>query len=187
MKFSFIAIGESKPDFVSNRIQYYMSLLHKRVIDWSHAALLVEDAGKDSGVWDLTGRGFDHCSLKEALEGSVMRRKVYLNVKDPHEAIGWLKGYRGTEYSNLQYCLFIFPERFRRVLSWIMPGFLRKIFRNGKGMGVCSEGVARFIFDNCPTATGDKRLSDRACDEIDPYEVYLISLDYGTEAPTHGW
>lgn len=184
MRFFLLAIGEKNPDFFSKEIQDGLSKMYGVKVDWSHIALLVESGDPMfAGVWDLTSRGWDHCGLNEALDngGAVIRKKIQLNVIDSARACGWLLGYRKTPYSRLQFFLSL-PKWILAIFDFILPKFVKRWFKNGKARGYCSEGLARFMFDNCPTASGDPRLSDDACDTCDPFKVVGISLDYGTEA-----
>lgn len=185
MKFYAITIGEINPDRFSRAIQRGLTERHGVEVNWSHAAILVEDAGSMSGVWDSTGRGFAQCTLGEALDqgGCEIREQVQLNVVDHLGALGWLRAFRGTPYANAQYLLFT-PKWMHRLARWLFPKFIRKFIRNGKWLSFCSESVAHFIRDNCiHSYTGiraelDPELSVEACDEIDPFLVVPLAKRY---------
>lgn len=177
MKFSLILIGELRPDFVSECIQEFLTDRHGLEVNWSHAALLVEDAEKYSGIWESTGKGFAQNTLAGALDKSVIRHQIELNVAGEWAAIGWLKGFKGTAYSTAQYLLFV-PKWMRWIGSLIFPAGFRKIVRNGKARSFCSESMAHFIRDNCKNAEDDPGLSIEACDEIDPYLVKAFGEKY---------
>jgi len=154
-------------------------------VNKSHAALLVEDAGKWSGVWESMGDGFkgpkDPVS---ALADSEVREKILLNVRDPLQAIRWLREFLGTPYANMQYLLFA-PRWLRICSRYFIPRFLLKFIKNGKMLSFCSESMAHFIRNNCVSNDGhdafeDPGLTPERCDEIDPFLIVDVGLKYGT-------
>lgn len=177
-KFSLIAIGELKPDFLSSRIQSYLTHKHGIDVNWSHIGLLVEDWPEFEGVWDHTGRGFERCSLADALDQghAVIRKKIPLRVKSAERAGGWLLAKRGSWYANLQYALYILPPRLARICGKILPGFIRKLFSNGRALGVCSETIGYFIQDNCYGADTHPLLMDG--DRLDPFMVVIVGQEF---------
>lgn len=191
MKVYLLAIGENQPDKESHFIQEGLSLLHKIPVNWSHIALLVEsEEGEDpiaNGMWDLTAKGWQHTApafVAAELEGCTIRHKIRLNIISAERTIGWLFGYRDTQYSLLQFALAA-PKWLLKMAAALMPAWLEKKFRNGKSKGYCSEGGARFMVDNCPTAAGDPRLADAECDNCDPVKAIRIANDYGAAECVH--
>jgi hypothetical protein len=182
VKFYALAIGHLNPDAESSAIQWGLSRKYGVPVNWSHCALLVEGGtealARFNGVWDLTARGWDQCTVEELFDGAVARHKIKLNIIDDELACGWLLGYRKTPYSILQFFTSV-PDWMRSLAKMLLPEFILKKFANGKAAGYCSEGIARFIVDNCPTASGDLRLSDSECDRCDPFKLIPIALDYG--------
>ena len=178
--FYFLAIGELKPDFLSKRIQDYLTVKHGVDVDWSHIALLVEGMGPAyDGVWDHTGRGFERCPLEEALDNghAVIRRRVKLRVRNPWECVGWLRGKRGSWYANLQYVLYFLPIPVARLLGKGLPKPIRKLFANGRALGVCSETAGYFVQDNCEGAESHPLLEDG--DRLDPFMAVIVAQEFG--------
>lgn len=185
MRFYMITVGEVNPDWLSRMIQDGLSDRHGVPVDKSHAAILVEDAGKWSGVWESMGDGFKGPKdpLK-ALHDGVIRDKILLNVRDEMGAIRWLREFVGTPYANLQYLLFV-PKWIRAASRWFMPRFIVRFIKNGKMLSFCSESVAHFIRANCIRFDGvegidDPALSPARCDEIDPFLIVPVAREYGT-------
>jgi hypothetical protein len=147
-----IAVGEVKPDFVSSAIQRYLTEKHGKPINWSHCGILVE-GDYETTVWDATGRGFEPCTLNEALGNgkAVLRHKVELDVMNAAMALGWLRGNRGRWYAHAQYVLFFMPKWLRHAMSWILPGFIKKLFSNGRAFQVCSEAARKHWTTSCAT------------------------------------
>lgn len=182
-RFYLLAIGELNPDFLSGRIQSYLTRKHGVDVDWSHIALLVEGYGdRGDGVWDHTGRGFERCSLEEALDngGAVARRKIELRVRNAAEAVGWLRGKRGSWYANLQYALYVLPIPVARLLGKLLPTYIRKQFANGRALGVCSETIGYFIQDNCEGAEDHPLLMDG--DRLDPFMAVIAGQEFEVQA-----
>jgi hypothetical protein len=183
MKFYACSIGEKNPDFVSSRIQGFLTWLYKITVDWSHCGIEVEFKSEGNCFWDSTGRGFDQCSVDEALDHgqAVMRKRLELRVVNEQAAYHWLLGCRGKSYSQSQYVLFfvlILPFWMQALIKNFSPKWIRNLCRNGAGRLVCSEALGRFIKDNCEGAFFDPRLADGVLDDLDPYEVMLIAKDY---------
>lgn len=181
-KFYALAIGELKPDFLSSRIQKYLSLKHGLEVNWSHNAILVEGAGPEfDGVWDSTGRGFKRCTIEEATDNgaAVIRVQVELQVKCPQKALGWLLGNQDRWYANLQYVLYILPPGLARWIGRILPSFIRKLFANGRALSVCSETLGYFILDNCVGADRNLVLWDG--DRVDPYMAIVEARKYAAQ------
>lgn len=184
MRFYLITVGERNPDTLSTAIQEYLTARHGVPVNKSHAAILVEDAGKWSGVWESMGDGFK--GPKDpvaALADSEIRDKILLNVSNPLQAIRWLREFLGTPYANMQYLLFA-PMWLRVCSRYFMPRILLKLIRNGKMLSFCSESVAHFIRNNCFSNAGhdafeDPGLSPERCDEIDPFLIVPIGEQYG--------
>lgn len=184
MRFYLITVGEKNPDTLSKAIQKYLTARHGVPVNKSHAAILVEDAGKWSGVWESMGDGFK--GPKDpltALADSEIREKILLNVSNPLQAIRWLREFLGTPYANMQYLLFA-PMWLRVCSRYFIPRFLLKLIRNGKMLSFCSESVAHFIRNNCVSNEGidafeDPSLSAERCDEIDPFLIVDVGLKYG--------
>lgn len=186
MQFYLITVGEQNPDRLSRWIQDGLSDRHGTKVDKSHAAILVEGAGKWSGVWESMGDGFKGPKNPvKALEGGVIRDKILLNVRDHMGAIRWLREFLDTPYANLQYLLFV-PPWLRRVSRYFMPGIIVRFIKNGKMLSFCSESVAHFIRANCVrVADGvegldDPDLTPAKCDEIDPFLIVPVGEKYGT-------
>lgn len=184
MRFYMITVGEINPDRLSRLIQDGLSDRHGTLVNKSHAAILVEDAGKWSGVWESMGDGFKGPKdpLK-SLADSVIRDKVLLNVRDQMAAIRWLREFVGTPYANLQYLLFV-PKWLRAASRWFMPKIIVRFIKNGKMLSFCSESVAHFIRANCVSNDGmdgmdDPDLSPAHCDEIDPHLIVAVAQRYG--------
>jgi hypothetical protein len=169
-----VAFGELKPDFVSSRIQSYLSHKHGLPVDWSHCGILVEGHELETmnGVWDSTGRGFERCTLEEALDNghAVMRHKVLLPVFNPWAAGGWCRGNKGRWYARAQYVLYFMPRWMRTVLGKVLPGPIKKLFANGRALQVCSESLHYFILDNVPKAEETLNAIGGG-DTTDPFEV----------------
>lgn len=178
VKFYAVAIGELKPDFVSSRIQRFLSDKHGVDVNWSHCGILIEDhpAQTMNGIWDATGRGFEHCTLEEALDHgqAVIRHKVPLHVENEWAAGGWCRGNRGRWYAHAQYILYVMPKWMRTVLGAILPGPIKKLFANGRALQVCSEAVHYFILDN---VANSKESLDAigGGDTTDPFEVIFAA------------
>lgn len=183
MKFYACAIGEKKPDFVSSRIQEFLTWLYGLNVDWSHCGIEVENCADDSGFWDSTGKGFLRGPVEVALDHgeAVMRKRFELKVEHPFGACLWLRGCQGKTYSQGQYLLFLvlmLPFPVQALIKKFTPKMIKVICRNGAGKLVCSEALGRFIKDNCPGAFADPRLAEDKLDDLDPYEVMLIAKDY---------
>lgn len=179
-RFYAIAIGELQPDFVSSAIQRYLTEKHLTPVNWSHCGILVEETpdGIPPGVWDATGRGFEHCTLEEALHGpSVIRHKVELKVRNPAMALGWCYGNRGRWYARAQYVLYFMPAWMRKLCGMVLPGFVKKVFHNGRALQVCSEALDYFMRDNVEGA--DRLLTDWAGDgdRTDPYQAIMAAYE----------
>lgn len=173
-----VAIGELNPDFVSRRIQNYLTEKHGIPVNWSHCGILVEGhpIPEMNGVWDSTGRGFERCTLDEALDygEAVLRHKVLLPVENEFAAGGWCRGNRGRWYARAQYLLYVLPAKARRFLGRILPGFIKKLFANGRALQVCSESLHYFIFDNVKGA--DEALKAIGSgDTTDPFEAIFAA------------
>lgn len=184
MRFYMITVGEEKPDWLSRLIQEGLSDRHGVPVNKSHAAILVEGAGKWSGIWESMGDGFKGPKDPvKAMVGSVIRDKVELNVRDPLAAIRWLREFVGTPYANLQYLLFV-PKWLRVASRYFMPKFIVRFIKNGKMLSFCSESVAHFIRANCIRNDGLEGIDDPAlvpakCDEIDPFLIVPVAKEYG--------
>lgn len=184
MRFYLITVGEINPDTLSTCIQEYLTARHGVPVKKSHAAILVEDAGKWSGVWESMGDGFKGPKDPvKALEGSEIRDKILLNVGNPLQAIRWLREFLGTPYANMQYLLFA-PKWLRVASRYFLPRFILKFIKNGRMLSFCSESVAHFIRNNCVSNAGadafeDPALSPERCDEIDPFLIVGIGEQYG--------
>lgn len=185
-RFYAIAVGELAPDFVSRRIQDFLTEKHGVPVDWSHCGLLVEghpDPDMD-GVWDSTGRGFERCTLEEALDHgeAVLRRKILLPVRNEWEAAGWLKGNRGRWYARAQYVLYFLPPWGRRLLGRVLPGFVKKLFANGRALQVCSESLHYFIYDN--VLGGPELLQQFGSGDVtDPYQAIVACESISGASP----
>ncbi len=184
MRIYSITVGEENPDRGSRLIQRGLTLKHGFFVNKSHSCLLVEDAGKYSGVWESLGNGFHGPKDPiKALEGGIIRDKVLLNIRNDAEAIRWLREFVGTGYANLQYLLFV-PKWLAVTTSWAIPRFIMRFIKNGKMLSFCSESVAHFIRNNCVDAEGkdaidDPVLTPDACDHIDPVLIVPLSERYG--------
>lgn len=178
-KFELLFVGEVKPDLFSWLIERGQSRIHKRRVNFSHVAILVNG----SRVFDSTGRGFDEEPLEKLLEGgrSVIRHRFELNVPEGRgpEALAWLEGRKGIPYARLQCLAVVFP--ILRRIPFIKNGFRRAF---------CSESGADFMYrwsDGRDTSGRnlvhglwvDPRLECR--DFIDPFTLYTYAPDYGSE------
>lgn len=169
-KFELLFVGEVRPDFFSWAIQYACGRIHRRRVNFSHVAILVDG----QRVFDSTGRGFDETTLENLLKGgsAVVRHRFWLAVSSHNEdaATAWLEGRKGVGYARLQILGLLFPI-LRRV----------PLIRNGFRRAFCSETGADFVRRWCLLAHADKRLDDDRRDWIDPYALYLIAPSYGPE------
>lgn len=182
MKFYHLSIGEVEPDLFSHAIQEGLTLKYGKPINWSHSAILVEDADEDSGLYDSTERGFAKGTLEHALdEGrSVIRIQTLLKIKNEYKALGWLQGFIGTEYSLIGFAVFL-PQWCRSLAQFLLPAFVIKKFANGRAGSFCSESTAWFMRDNCPGALQDLLLSELNCDRVDPVLAAQIANTYREE------
>ena len=173
-----IAIGEKNPDFVSSRIQSFLSHKHGVEVNWSHCGILVEGhpVPRFNGVWDSTGRGFERCSLDEALDHgqAVIRHQVPLAVENTWAAVGWCRGNVGRWYARAQYILYFIPHWGRTVLGYILPGFIKKLFANGRALQVCSESLHYFMLDNVPGAEEVLKAAGGG-DTTDPFQAIFAA------------
>ncbi len=175
MKFYHLSIGELHPDLFSSIIQRDLSSRHGVKVDWSHSAILVEDAGEDSGVYESVECGFRKVTLEQALHGeSVIRHKVELDILEDARAIEWLKQFLGTPYSLEGFAVFA-PSLLTKLALWCLPGFIIRIFVNGRNKSYCSESTAWFMRDNCKRGYYDSLLSEKNCDKVNPYVAYQIA------------
>lgn len=184
MRFYMVTVGEENPDWQSDLIEKGLSRRHGVLVNKSHAALLVEGAGKYDGIWESMGDGFKGPKDPvKSLEGSVIRDKVLLNVPNGMQAIRWLREFHGTRYANLQYLLFA-PAWMNFCFKWMIPTPVRRLIRNGKMLSFCSESVAHFIRNNCVDHAGveafeDPCVSAEKCDEVDPFTIVPLAEKYG--------
>lgn len=180
-----VAIGELDPDFLSTCIQEFLEQKHGLPVNWSHCGILVEGHELESmnGIWDATGRGFEHCTVDEACDfgAAKIRHKVPLAVSNAWAAGGWLRGNRGRWYANAQYILYVMPAWLRKFTGWILPKFVKKWFANGRAFQVCSEAVHYFILDNVAGAEEVLKAVGSG-DTTDPFEVMKAAyhLDGGS-------
>lgn len=172
MKFYAIAVGELKPDFVSRMIQDYLTEEHGVPVNWSHCGVEVEGSLDSDGVWDATGRGFEHCSMDECLGfgKAVVRHRIELKVRNPDRALGWLYGNRGRWYARAQYILYFMPGWLRAFCGKVLPSPVKKLFANGRALQVCSEAVDYFMVDNVDGAEAVLRKHGDG-DTTDPLEL----------------
>lgn len=193
--FYLLCVGELDPDFISRNIQKFLSEKHGRLVNWSHCAIEVEPIcpspafDYEQAIWDSTGRGFEPCSMDEVLDhgAAVIRHRIPLPVKDPEEAMGWLRGNRGRGYSNLQYVPFLMPSWLRKVFKAITPKIIRHQFMNGRRRAVCSETIGYFMRDNHPTAHSDVRLKEDAIDLLDPYMAGSVAALWSPDFSPSEW
>lgn len=177
-KFFLITVGEDKPDFFSSKIQRGLSLRYGRIVNKSHALILVEDAGPWSGIWESVADGFHGPKPAENyFVGHHIVDKVELDVPDPWEAIQWLREFCGTPYAHLQFLLFV-PTGLKTIAKHVIPKFLLRLIANGKMLSFCSESCAHFIRNNCRDAFEDPECSVTACDTVDPVLIAPLAEKY---------
>ena len=128
MKFCIWVSAEIKPDFVSRMIMWWLKC------DYSHIGIgLVDQDNELHTIYHSVGEGFSTLSVKDFLShGKKIVGVKHIPVKNPDQALGFLDGMMGKDYSEMQYIGFMLP-------------WLKKLVDNGEGELVCSEAATLFV------------------------------------------
>lgn len=178
MRFYLVTVGEDRPDFFSSKIQDVLSEKYNIKCEVSHALILVEDAGKWSGIWESIESGFfGPKDPKKEWKGCHVGDKILLNVQDELGAIRWLRDFVGTPYPTMQFFLYL-PRWIKRVARKLTPKWILKKIFNGKSASWCSESCGHFMRNFCVGAFEDPKLSIPACDHLDPVNLVPLAKKY---------
>jgi hypothetical protein len=145
MRFFIFISAEEKPDLVSKAIMWKLDT------NYSHIGIgIADDDGEIHTLYHSIGDGY----TKQPTESWLKKGKIINGVKEikvinADQAIGYLEGNIGKDYSESQYLGFVIPS-------------LARFFANGVSKQICSEAVALFLMNHLEGGFEIKKQADFA-------------------------